>query len=358
MHPPAVAPPRPLAQRLSLETAPAPREPVLLQGRRAESYVRGLLRLLEAARFNRSFPDPAPVTAVYGFLGPRRNHYVLDGVEVDPRSGLPTEAAVTRVQLDAAAAQTVVDRSEFVNPDYPRLAKGASRPGDPRSLRAYRYAKSLLEAPIPGAYALELGLRGVDPEQDTAYFVTRVDRLDRASGVFARYTIRYSHRDERWTRPRLRLLGEDLEHAEEVAQGVACASLRDAEIAFLLVSELEGVRVESVTRGCIGPLIGEAADPPPALAPVLEKHPDSLALALAHERAALEVFEDRDGDPISPRDRDVLSEELVAQLDRGRADLGFGVARTCKLVCSALCSEALQAGLSEIGSPCVVHPHD
>jgi hypothetical protein len=231
-------------------------------------------------------------------------------VEVDPRSGLPSVPQLLAVRAD-----------------HPALA-----------------ASTLL--PLS---SVEVHLRR--KERRATLLEVVHDRIDAASGLPLRYTIRLAQTggrhvpifDETHARPTRRFLNLMERHAGA-----------DAELTLLLLSEVDHVEVEEVVRGQIGPVHLGGLEAPALLTRVLDEVPGTIVLHLALERAGCDVAEDRCRDPFTRLYRDTLSEAARAPVEERRATLGYRVSKERRLVTTPKAEVPLKAALARAGVPLVV----
>ncbi|MBI3181659.1 MAG: hypothetical protein HYZ28_05915 [Myxococcales bacterium] len=285
----------------------------------------GALRaLLEVARPGAHFQDARRIEAFLSFLGPKGSRGKQRFVDLDPRSGLPIRRSLTRLRSVQKVAR-----------DFFRAHR--ARP----SAKASSFYAALAAVELPDASGLEARL--VSRERGLSRFVVSADRVD-GRGCLARHTFVFAQRGE----AHVGLERGDLARPTEAfCLAVDRAVAGDAERAFTALAALEGVSVEEVVRGVIGPLQREGVEGPATVSPVLESLPGAAVLHLALERAGGTVGEDRCADPWSELDR---SAEACAR----RSALGFRVAKERRLVCTPTADAPLRAALSAAGVSLVV----
>jgi hypothetical protein len=330
-------------------------EKFVLRDRTADAYIAMLARLLKSSRLNRHFPDRHGIAGLYRMMGPHESHFQYDSVEIGMATGLPAEKAVTRVQADRSVAPDVVEKELARSPQLADARVPESKPGDDRFERNYRYHRTLLQTPILPTFFMDLQLRRVEPETQTASFITVLDRFDLSEEMFCRYTIDLAHTAMRWSRPLVELEGDDLRYTRKFESRIAKTAAHDSELAFLLLSDLKGVSVESVTRTRIGPLVFAGTAGPAPLQKLVDEHPGDFILSLTTDRAAIDIGTDSSGDPLSHGYREFLTPEVRVAVERRRIELGYHVRRDRKFVCTRAVKPALKAYLKEQGTPCVVY---
>jgi hypothetical protein len=301
-----------------------------LEGPAADAYVRVLRSLLALARAGSHYPDPVRFDALLAFLGPAGSRGVHADLLVDPVSGLPRVSQLLGVRADREVARDEQERGLAPLPER----------------RAYHEALRAVE--LSPASSVEVHLRRREGRR--AHLEIVHDRLDAANGCPVRYTVRLSHqgRSVKVTDADVALPSERFVALVERHAGA------DAELAFLLISDLPGVRVEEVVRGQVGPLHMAGIDAPAVLAGVIAGVPGALILHLALERAGLEVSADRVRDPFSVLYRDALQADSRGLVEAKRARLGYHVSKERRLVCTPSAEAPLRAALRGAGTPLVV----
>jgi hypothetical protein len=325
-----------------------------LAGERLEQYLRLLDTLLEAGRLNRFFPDPAEVRNVYRFLSPANNEANYPTALIDLRSGLPAETEVSRVLTDAEVARDAVKRNtlEALEAEVQSTGSDAAR----RRLSRFRYQQALARAPLPSPFGLSLALRRVDPDNRTAHFTVTFDRFDMGDGVFVRYTILLAQTDSRWTRPQVELVGDDLKYTENFRNAISRFTVDEAEFAFLLLSDLRGVRVEDVIRCRVGPLYFRGMQLPGPWEPLFETNKGGMVMHFPSERAGRTVAQDGSNDPMGMLYREFLSPQAREGVEPRVRELGYKVWKERKFACTREVADALRTFLADRGFKCLIQP--
>ena len=306
-------------------------EPIRLRGERADAYLQVLRLLLRVARTGAQFPDARRLDTHLSFLGPAGSRGLEDGVDLDPASGLPSLREMLRVRADVELAPGFLAEHGAALP-----AKAA-------------YYRALAGAEVAPASSLEVKLRA--KSRGSARFTVTHDRLDAASGCWVRCAWRLEERGS----SNVGLAAGDLSApTERFRAAVERSGGADAELAFLLMAQVEGVRIEEVVRGQIGPLHFLGVEAPELLRGPLEACPGSFVLHLAVERASPDVVADRLRDPFGALYRDKLQPESRAEIEARRAALGYRVSKERRLACTPNLEQALRAALARAGSPLVV----
>jgi hypothetical protein len=310
--------------------APGTPEPVGLDGRAADGYVHVLRRLLAIARAGTHYPDAARFDAHLALLGPNGSRGVHHSIDVSPMSGLPTVPQLLGVRADREVA--LEEREDGKQPLPERTG----------------YHEALLAAELLPTASVDVRLRRREGKR--AFLEIVHDRIDAANGCPVRYTVHLSHRGRS-----VRVTDADIaEPSERFVNLIERNAGADAELAFLLISEMPGVKVEEVVRGQIGPLHLDGVDLPPLLAGVIDSVPGAVILHLAFERAGVEVAEDRCRDPFARLYRQILSKEPRGVVEARRAKLGYSVSKERRLICTPSTAEPLRAALRSAGTPLVV----
>ncbi len=290
-----------------------------------------MAKTIRAARLRDSFPSAARLRDLLlslerGLQLGRYKEYLFDA-----RTGLPNLASVTRVATDVE----IIGSGGF--------------PSDPAS-RQYARALSALR-PIP-VDEIETEIRRFDPRAGRVEVRVRVTKLD-GSGRFTRITVDFSSTQVSWIRPVLRLDDEGVRVAltGPVETMIYRHAAFDAEMLFVRLSDLDGVDVERVERGLVGPVLF-ALPGGGGLETLAEPSGDALAdgwrhvlQAQAPERpvalgafqsdiAATDIKAEKSNDPLAPLLRDRLAERPARDHASQREATLFKVYRDCKFVTS------------------------
>jgi hypothetical protein len=261
-----------------------------------------------------------------------------------------------------------------------RRARGAARRG--RGLRPdggrHAYLERLQRLELAPVDQHRVLLRRHDPASGTAAFRIELTKLD-ASGVYLRLLIELTQVSSLWRRKVVDLEadGETAAASEGFrAMVYRCADL-DAETLFVRLHGVEGVQVERVARGVIGPALfslpvggGVAVRrtmeaPDDALgrawhawslgAGAAETERPEMMVAFATDSAAGEVREEKSNDPVSP----LLAERLGPQEgERYRALRGrypFKVFKDRKFVATSGLKAVVQGVCAAAGTRNIVY---
>ena len=195
-----------------------------------------LQHALRALRLNRHFPDWRPIRAHLGGIAVRpagEPH-----LKVDPDSGWPHPDEWLRVRADHRLAADLLAR----------LAPLASA-GDPNVSRKKDYLQALqCIQPMRGG-GVKVSL--IEQGRDTSRFEIVVDRIVLGRPVFVRWTLRLSESGAKRLAPDA-LAARASAHFERRLQRLAT---QDAVAAMLLLRAEDGLTVEEIVRGEVGPVV-------------------------------------------------------------------------------------------------------
>jgi len=279
------------------------------------TYLGALGRALAAGRTNKAFPDRKPLEATLHALGREMHLGLYDEIYVDSRSGMPNLASFTRVLSDRTVGLESLSRlGTQAELDARREeAEVFARMG--RKRRYFEALQTLELAPVDHHRVL---LRRHDPGQSRASFRVELTKL-LADGCYVRVVIELWQRASMWAHELVRLdaAGEVAEGTEALRGTVYRFASYDAETLFVRLHELEGVTVERVQRGMIGPVLwsipGEntlhrVATPGGSVIarawsealPELAAAPAQLVVMFSSDIAAIDVRDEVSNDPLSP----------------------------------------------------------
>ncbi len=292
----------------------------------AGRYLDLLGRALQAARLNDTFPDRRQLQSTVDSLREGLRLGVYGELYVDARAGLPNLASFTRVATDhelaAASLAKLGPRSELE-------ARRGEAEVFARMATKHAYLEALQRLVLAPVDQHRVLLRRHDAASGTAAFRIELTKLD-ASGVYLRLAIDLTQVSSLWRRKVVDLEADgETAAASETFRGMVyrCADL-DAETLFVRMHGIEGVQVERVVRGVIGPVlfslpVGDGVAvrrtmevPDDALgrawqtwslgAGAAEHERPELLVAFATDSAAGDVREEKSNDPLSP----LLAERL------------------------------------------------
>ncbi len=293
----------------------------------ASTYLGMLSRAVQTARLNKTFPERRQLDGTLLALQAVSHHGLYDGLYLDSRSGLPNMASFTRPLADRGvgaqallgyADQAVLDARRDEAEVFARMA--AKR-------RYFELLQTLALAPVDEHRVL---LRRHEPDSSRASFRVELTKLD-GSGAYLRVVIELTQTASVWSHKLV-----DLDTHGEVASGTEALrgmvyrfASYDAETLFIRLHELEGVHVERVQRGILGPVRFSLPHGGDTIS-VLESKPDPtdaawsaachahdgsplMLASFATDIAALDVREERSNDPLAP-----LLSEGIRDVERAR----------------------------------------
>lgn len=317
-----------------------------------KAYLERSCAALAAARLNAQYPSARAAGFHLGCMG-REVHRGLHGaLQVDLRSGLPTYREWIRVQTDRGVAEAVL--ADLPDEDVLAARAHAAPLGihGKRLLKA-AYYRALLAQPLLQLDRMSVALRRVDAKRKTAYFTVVLDKLD-PHGCLLRFTIELSQQDAFWRKAIVELDADFARHTEEFQSLVFRFASVDAELTFARLAEHDHVRVERVTRGCIGPLFTNAMRLPTPLEPLLSD-PAALVATFSLDVASCELTADCDNDPLETWLGDRLSAPARSEYEQARARFGYKVFKDRKFVTSAALTSAISALCERKGTRNIVY---
>ena len=316
----------------------------------ASSYLDLLAAALAASRINRSFPERRPLESTLQALRGAAHEGLYDSVFVDARSGLPNLASFTRVLSDRMVGLDAVGRMDSAETLAARRDEAEVFDRMGRKRRYFERLRALELAPVDLHRVL---LRRHEPEQSRASFRVELTKL-LADGCYARVVIELWQRASLWSHKLVQLddSGAVAEGTEALRGMVYRFAAFDAETLFVRLHELEGVSVERVQRGIIGPalwtipdatMLHRSAEPgDDALArtwsqwlPEAATLPPQLVMSFASDTAASDVREELSNDPLSPLLANSLAEQEKARYRVLRDRHAFKVYKDRKFVVTA-----------------------
>ncbi len=329
---------------------------ISLSGEHERDYLDGVMRVMRGARLNAYYPDARAVSAHLHAMHPSRHQGVYGGVDVDTRSGLPTYKEWTRVQTDVALAS---DQLKQLGDRLELERKARERPD---SIFAKQLAKHDYYSAIEGSATATLGdmnvkLRRVDGNTATGYFHVVLDKLD-ASGLFVRYSIDLAQQGAKY-RGAVRVEDGDIARQSEAFQALIYQfTSLDSEMTFAKIQTMEGMSVERVIKGIIGPIYfdlgGVATDTPEELRPFVEEHGWLATFSL--DQTAYDIEETRENDPfIDLLSKNPVDAETRERFARARVNMGYKVFKDRKFVVPRSAVGATRALCAEFGTKNIVY---
>lgn len=304
-----------------------------LKGADVERYIRNLTTVIRRARLNQQYPDPRLLISHLEVLSPTIHRGLYPTLDIDERSGLPTYREWTRVQTDVGLAEKLL-RQLGSEQELRRRAKNSGDPIHAKQLTKHAYYSDLFGRKTAPLGDMQVALRRVDPEEETAHFHVILDKLD-ASGVFVRYSVDLSQQSSAWTRPMVVLDDETAHHTEGLKALVYRFSSLDSELTFANLVTTEGLGVERVCKGTIGPVFWGQHSRSSPLKKLLDAHPESVIATFALDMASVDVAADRHNDPLEAPMISRLSGGAQNAYQQARKRVGFHVYKDRKFVVSS-----------------------
>lgn len=335
--------------------APAQGE-LVLEGDAAQGYVELVGRAITRARLSDQYPPSKRLVGQIEAMGPRAHGGLYADLRVDRGSGLPTYREWARLRADAELSPRVL--AELPPPG--ELEARARQ--DPRGIWGKQLLKQRYHAHLQGIDAtppshMTVRLRRVDPAERRAWFHVVLDKLD-VSGAFVRASIELSQQASFWSRPMLELDDEAARETEALRAIVYRLTSLDAELTFVRLCDAEGVVVERVIRGTVGPIYVAGTAVPEALAAELPAAlgPGAVVATFGLDMAAGDVAHDGSNDPLERLlGERVGPEGRAAYLDARRRH-GYRVYKDRKLVVGDAATEAaVQRFCGRMGTRNVVY---
>ncbi len=302
----------------------------LLEGEAEEQYVERVYRILRGARLNLYYPDARKLQAHVRCMSPRVHRGLYGGVQVNLASGLPTYREWTRVQTDVHIADEQLDKLGSRR-ELEQKARHSDEPIHQKMLKKHQYYSQIQGCELAPLGTMDVALRRVEHEKNTAYFHVVLDKLD-ASGLFVRYSIDLAQTASVWNQQVVRLDEETAQHTEEFQSLIYKFTSLDSEFTFAKLAGLGGLRVERVAKGTVGPIYLAREQAPEALAELFDGHEDAFVAMFALDMVADDIAEDRHNDPIETSMSDRMSAEARQTLLQAREKLGVRTFRDRKFV--------------------------
>jgi hypothetical protein len=338
----------------------------------ASTYLGLLSGAIRAGRLNNGFPDRRRLEGTLRALGAPVHQGLYDGIFVDSRSGLPNMASLTRVLTDKSVGIEALDRLEDQSTLDARSSEAEVFQRMAKRRRYYEALSGMHLAPVDEHRVL---LRRHEPGESRASFRVELTKIA-GTGEYLHVVIELTQTSGLWSH---RLIG--LDPNGEVAEGTqALRSLvyrfatLDAETLFIRLHELEGVAVERVQRGIVGPALFciptperllIVAEPPvnpltSAWADWLESSPElrtpMMAISFATDIAATDVRDERSNDPLSSLFSSDLREQEHARYSILRQRHPFRVYKDRKFVVSPELVPFVSDMCTEAGTKNIVYP--
>jgi len=251
-----------------------------LRGDVVPAYLERLIKGMRRARLNNTYPDRRRIQGSLETMKLAMDAGLYEQLYVDARAGLPNMASFTRVLTDHELAAGSLSRMDDTA-HYEQRRDEAEVYA--RLLDKRRYFEAIVDKPYAPLDEHRVQLRRHDPETGTAEFRLDLTKLD-ATGIYVRITIELTQVSSMWRR---RVIDLDADGESAAANEAFHATVYrnasyDAEHLFIHMHDIEGVSVDRVQRGVIGPVMFAlpAADEPGGL--VVQAEPERGNARLAH----------------------------------------------------------------------------
>ena len=334
----------------------------------ASTYLALLGRAVRAARLSKSFPDRRRFDATLRALEAEAHKGLYEGIYLDSRSGLPNMASFTRALTDKSVGLEALHRYESQDELDARASDAEIYDRMAKKRRYYETLGKMHLAPVDEHRVL---LRRHEPAAARASFRVELTKLS-GSGDYLRVVIELTQTSSLWGHKLI-----DLDEYGEVAHGtqglrsmVYRFATYDAETLFIRLHELDGVQVERVQRGIIGPVlwaVPDAAVAEPADNPLGEAwkaarakskmgpEPHMIA-SFATDIAAVDVKEERSNDPMSPLLASAIREQEKARYKILRDRHPFRVYKDRKFAATKDIAPLVKTVCEAMGSKNLVYP--
>jgi hypothetical protein len=344
-----------------------------LRGPIVPDYLDKLATALRTARLNNTYPDRRRVQGSLDAMKLAMENDLYDQLYVDARAGLPNMASFTRVVTDHEVAGGLLSRMSTTS-HYE--AKRDEAEVYARLLVKRRYFEAIQGQPYAPLDEHRVQLRRHDPATGTAEFRLDLTKLD-ATGLYVRITIELTQVASMWRRKVIDLDqdGESAAANEAFHATVYRNASYDAEHLFIHMHDIEGVSVDRVQRGVIGPVLFRL---PTEHGPVVPAEPEQGNPRLAHawrrwletatsrepelimcfqsDIAARDVREEKSNDPLE----DLLSTSIQAseraRYQHTRERFPFKVFKDRKFVATRNAEPLVKAICQAAGTKNLVYP--
>lgn len=320
-----------------------------LHGPIVPDYLDKLAHGLRTARLNNTYPDRRRVQGSLEAMKLAMEAGLYEQLYVDARAGLPNMASFTRAVTDhevASGSLSLMSATSLYE------AKRDEAEVYARLLEKRRYFEAILGQPYAPLDEHRVQLRRHDPATGTAEFRLDLTKLD-ATGLYVRITIELTQVASMWRRKVIDLDadGESAEANEAFHATVYRNASYDAEHLFIHMHDIEGVSVDRVQRGVIGPVLfylpteagpvvpAEPEQGNPRLAhawrrwlETLHSHEPELIMCFQSDIAARDVREEKSNDPLEDLLSTSIQESERARYQHIRERFPFKVFKDRKFV--------------------------
>lgn len=339
----------------------APTDVLVFAGEDQERYVDRVARAIERARLNEHYPPGRRLAAQVRAMGPQAHLGLYGELQVDVRAGLPTYREWTRVCADAELAPKVL---ASLPPRSVLEPRAQAQPGGihGKQLLKHHYYSQLVQIDGTPPSHMVVRLRKVDASARRAWFHVVLDKLD-ANGSFVRFSIDLSQRSSFWNRAMVELSDDAARETEALRAIIYRMSSLDAELTFVRLADVEGLTVERVFKGTVGPIFVAGVARPAGLAVAQPEvgegegeGTEALVATFGLDMASDDLARDGNNDPLEALLTERLPEEQAQTYYQARQRYGYRVFKDRKFVVSSRSMVALaQQFCTERGTRNVVY---
>ncbi|MEM9455538.1 MAG: hypothetical protein AAGF11_15260 [Myxococcota bacterium] len=320
----------------------APIDTLAFTGEDQERYVDRVARAIERARLNEHYPPGRRLAAQVRAMGPQAHLQLYGELQVDARTGLPTYREWTRVCADAELAPKVL---ASLPPLSVLQSRAQAQPGGihGKQLLKHHYYSQLVQIDGTPPSHMVVRLRKVDASARRAWFHVVLDKLD-ANGLFVRFSIDLSQRSSFWNRAMVELSDDAARETEALRAIVYRMSSLDAELTFVRLADVEGLTVERVFKGTVGPIFVAGVARPPGLVVAPPEAgeggaggegTEALVATFGLDMASDDLARDGNNDPLEALLTGRLPEEQAQAYHHARQRYGYRVFKDRKFVVSS-----------------------
>lgn len=333
----------------------------MLQGDEAVRYVDWFRGVLRAARLNSSYPDSRALSMHVGAMSPVFHRGLYDDLQVHAESGLPSYREWTRVQTDKQIA--VEQLSQLGGrAKLEASARVSAAEIHQKQLKKYDYYDDLQRVALAPLDGMQVALRRLESERNVAHFTVVFDKLD-AAGLFTRYTIDLSQQALVWGGSAVVLNKETAAYTEGFKALIYKFSALDSELTFGRLAAIEGLRIERVSKGTVGPFYRKGMDldavaPEPIaeiLASALADNADGFVAMFALDSSAVDVANHQNNDPFGAFFGGGVSAEMRASYQHARQLYGYHVYKDRKFVVSRDLVEPMQKFCAQMNTQNIIY---
>ncbi len=342
------------------------REPVVTP------YLDRLVEALRAARLNNSFPDRRRLQGSLETMQKAMAAKLYEQVYIDARAGMPNMASFTRVVTDHEVASGSLERMSDTATYEARREEAEVYA---RLLDKRRYYESISGQPYAPLDEQRVQLRRHDPATGTAEFRIDLTKLD-ATGVYVRITIELTQVAGTWRRKVIDLDadGESAAASQAFHATVYRNASFDAEHLFIHMHDIEGVSVDRVQRGVVGPVLFHLPHDQGRVVPAEPEQANSrmahawqrwlettttttpeLMMSFQSDIAARDVREEKSNDPLDSLFSTQIQASERARYDNVRQRFPFKVFKDRKFVVTPGLEDLVRAVCEGAGTKNLVY---